>query len=200
MKSLITTLLVTGLLATNAHAHSGGTNSAGCHAGSQPYHCHNSSPSFSGGSDVGKVIAGVAILGIMAGIANEIDKANKKKHTKKKIVVNQNVLQVQLFLNNVNNAGLVVDGQYGQKTKQAIYNYYALFPNLDFDGKFDKYDLQVMKFAYNTRQSQTNTVTTTTTTSELVLSNVQKLRLCLTAKEGNAQSKQLIQQYNVNCN
>ncbi len=23
-----------------ALAHSGGTNSAGCHAGSQPYHCH----------------------------------------------------------------------------------------------------------------------------------------------------------------
>lgn len=26
--------------AAPAAAHSGGTNAAGCHAGSQPYHCH----------------------------------------------------------------------------------------------------------------------------------------------------------------
>lgn len=28
-----------------AHAHSGGTDSNGCHAGSQPYHCHTLKPS-----------------------------------------------------------------------------------------------------------------------------------------------------------
>jgi hypothetical protein len=29
-----------GLTSGAAVAHSGGTNAAGCHAGSQPYHCH----------------------------------------------------------------------------------------------------------------------------------------------------------------
>jgi hypothetical protein len=29
-----------GLNAGQAVAHSGGTNGQGCHAGSQPYHCH----------------------------------------------------------------------------------------------------------------------------------------------------------------
>lgn len=29
------------LAITSANAHSGGTNAAGCHAGSRPYHCHN---------------------------------------------------------------------------------------------------------------------------------------------------------------
>ena len=35
------TFMIASLTATHqANAHSGGTNSAGCHAGSQPYHCH----------------------------------------------------------------------------------------------------------------------------------------------------------------
>jgi hypothetical protein len=37
--------LITGLLvmpAAMASAHSGGLNAQGCHAGSQPYHCHRS--------------------------------------------------------------------------------------------------------------------------------------------------------------
>ena len=36
--SLLTVLTLT----TPAFAHSGRTNAQGCHAGSQPYHCHNS--------------------------------------------------------------------------------------------------------------------------------------------------------------
>ena len=38
--SLLTVLTLT----TPAFAHSGRTNAQGCHAGSQPYHCHNSAP------------------------------------------------------------------------------------------------------------------------------------------------------------
>ena len=33
-------LLASASITVNAMAHSGGTNSEGCHAGSQPYHCH----------------------------------------------------------------------------------------------------------------------------------------------------------------
>jgi endonuclease YncB( thermonuclease family) len=35
-----TSLLLSILLATQVAAHSGGLNKKGCHAGSQPYHCH----------------------------------------------------------------------------------------------------------------------------------------------------------------
>lgn len=50
MKRTLTVLLALPLLglpalAGTASAHPGGTNSAGCHAGSQPYHCHGSTPS-----------------------------------------------------------------------------------------------------------------------------------------------------------
>ena len=34
-------LIFTVATPTTLLAHSGGTNSEGCHAGSQPYHCHN---------------------------------------------------------------------------------------------------------------------------------------------------------------
>ncbi|MFT4793078.1 MAG: hypothetical protein ACJAVR_002199 [Paracoccaceae bacterium] len=33
-------LFALSLVAGPAAAHSGGTNAQGCHAGSQPYHCH----------------------------------------------------------------------------------------------------------------------------------------------------------------
>ncbi len=36
----ITSVLFFILLTTYAAAHSGGLNKKGCHAGSQPYHCH----------------------------------------------------------------------------------------------------------------------------------------------------------------
>ena len=39
MKILLTCLLCT--VPMTAFAHSGGTDSNGCHAGSEPYHCHN---------------------------------------------------------------------------------------------------------------------------------------------------------------
>lgn len=42
MKLYLTSFLLAVLTPINALAHSGGTDSNGCHAGSQPYHCHNS--------------------------------------------------------------------------------------------------------------------------------------------------------------
>ncbi|WP_157620760.1 hypothetical protein [Synechococcus sp. PCC 7335] len=41
---LFVSLAITTALVSPAAAHPGGLNSAGCHAGSQPYHCHRSQP------------------------------------------------------------------------------------------------------------------------------------------------------------
>ncbi|MFT5797006.1 MAG: hypothetical protein ACI84R_001061 [Candidatus Azotimanducaceae bacterium] len=37
---IIAVIAIALVTATSAFAHSGGTNSAGCHAGKKPYHCH----------------------------------------------------------------------------------------------------------------------------------------------------------------
>ena len=47
---LVATIGTISYTATEVFAHSGGLDAAGCHAGSQPYHCHNGS---SGTSDTG---------------------------------------------------------------------------------------------------------------------------------------------------
>ncbi|MFM5267866.1 YHYH domain-containing protein [Aeromonas caviae] len=40
MKKIIALLFSSLLIVGVAHAHSGGTDSNGCHAGTKPYHCH----------------------------------------------------------------------------------------------------------------------------------------------------------------
>ncbi|WP_328187637.1 YHYH domain-containing protein [Marinobacter sp. OP 3.4] len=40
MKKLVAVLFASMMLIGVAHAHSGGTDKNGCHAGSKPYHCH----------------------------------------------------------------------------------------------------------------------------------------------------------------
>ncbi len=40
MKTFILMLALIAGFSGTALAHSGGTNSAGCHGGSEPYHCH----------------------------------------------------------------------------------------------------------------------------------------------------------------
>jgi len=52
MKKTIIAALVVTLVPGAVFAHSGGTDANGCHAGSQPYHCHNSGSSSSENSDV----------------------------------------------------------------------------------------------------------------------------------------------------
>jgi hypothetical protein len=42
MKFYLASFFLAALIPTQALSHSGGTDSNGCHAGSQPYHCHNS--------------------------------------------------------------------------------------------------------------------------------------------------------------
>ena len=37
---IIAVIAIALVTATSAFAHSGGTNSVGCHAGKKPYHCH----------------------------------------------------------------------------------------------------------------------------------------------------------------
>jgi len=42
MKKVTALFFVTLMTASFVQAHSGGTDKYGCHAGSKPYHCHNS--------------------------------------------------------------------------------------------------------------------------------------------------------------
>lgn len=148
MKKLISALALTAVTATSAFAHSGGTNSQGCHSGSRPYHCH-STPTVSGGGNVGDVIKGVAILGIMAGIANEIQKNNNKSPQVvsvnpivKTVKTDPDVRMAQKFLNN-KGYNLTVDGVWGKNTNRAVANYFAQH-NQVFDGSFDYKDLHAM--------------------------------------------------------
>jgi hypothetical protein len=41
MKLYLLPVFIFSIISINSFAHSGGTDSNGCHAGSQPYHCHN---------------------------------------------------------------------------------------------------------------------------------------------------------------
>jgi hypothetical protein len=50
-------LYVAILWTVEATAHSGGTDANGCHAGSQPYHCH-------GGSDEGEINTDALLIGL----------------------------------------------------------------------------------------------------------------------------------------
>jgi len=40
MKKIISVCFMLMFVTSTAFAHSGGTDSAGCHAGKKPYHCH----------------------------------------------------------------------------------------------------------------------------------------------------------------
>lgn len=52
MKSYLLNFVIIALMPTAALSHSGGTDSKGCHAGSQPYHCHNSKNNNSDASSI----------------------------------------------------------------------------------------------------------------------------------------------------
>ncbi|EPJ43537.1 MAG: hypothetical protein OFPII_41270 [Osedax symbiont Rs1] len=41
MRKIIAISFIFALISGTAAAHSGGTDSNGCHAGKKPYHCHN---------------------------------------------------------------------------------------------------------------------------------------------------------------
>lgn len=48
------------LYGTSSYAHSGGTDSAGCHAGTEPYHCHE--PKGEANLAVAGIVVGVLVL------------------------------------------------------------------------------------------------------------------------------------------
>ena len=52
-------LTTTVILATHAAAHSGGLNKKGCHAGSQPYHCHRAQEAAPSASSDQAVLTGM---------------------------------------------------------------------------------------------------------------------------------------------
>ena len=61
MKNILLVLFL--LVSTNVYSHSGGTDSNGCHAGSQPYHCHNDGDSSSADLDGLGTVVGVLVVG-----------------------------------------------------------------------------------------------------------------------------------------
>lgn len=75
------------IFTTTLFPHSGGTDSNGCHSGSQSYHCHGDSSSDSGSdssssSSIGKITLGavVALLAVylVLKIINEIEDLGEK--------------------------------------------------------------------------------------------------------------------------
>ncbi len=70
-----------------ALSHSGGTDERGCHAGTQPYHCHNekddSSSSSSGGVWAGLLVVGALVLWYQAAQNEDAPKTLSDPTTKK---------------------------------------------------------------------------------------------------------------------
>lgn len=65
-RKLVLAYLTSSLLlnAPSVFAHSGGTDESGCHAGTQPYHCHNDSNASS--FDGGEVVVAAVVLAVVA--------------------------------------------------------------------------------------------------------------------------------------
>lgn len=112
-------LLLAALIAipnNQALAHSGGLNSQGCHAGSQPYHCHRA-PSE------------------MVGNRLRCDLGSRSRECLRGPTPSrQSVLVIQQALTrHCNNLGLsFVDGVYGQRTVTALTRFqraYGLVPD-----------------------------------------------------------------------
>ena len=71
--NLILTSLILTVLASFAGSHSGGLNKQGCHAGSQPYHCHRkTSPASSQVPKSGSILSG-AVTHVRDGDTVEVD-------------------------------------------------------------------------------------------------------------------------------
>ena len=72
MKILIASVMFLFLLVSveSAFSHSGGTDSSGCHAGSQPYHCHDEDDNgcaIAGPEDTnGSILLNLLLIGLNA--------------------------------------------------------------------------------------------------------------------------------------
>ena len=69
----MTSLLLFILLTTHAAAHSGGLNKQGCHAGSQPYHCHKAQEAAPSASSDQPVLTG-KVTHVRDGDTIEVDR------------------------------------------------------------------------------------------------------------------------------
>jgi len=65
-------LLLTTTLSTHVAAHSGGLNKEGCHAGSQPYHCHKGAEAASTTLSVTSILSGT-VTHVRDGDTIEVD-------------------------------------------------------------------------------------------------------------------------------
>lgn len=67
MRQVVALLLLLAVIAIpfNAFAHSGGTNSSGCHSGTEPYHCHDEGDSGETMLLVGGIVLLVALVGVV---------------------------------------------------------------------------------------------------------------------------------------
>lgn len=79
-RGFVIALMIFGLATNPAFAHSGGTDSRGCHAGSQPYHCHNSKSGLGEYEDaltlIGIICVGLLVVYIMSISMNSMGGSN----------------------------------------------------------------------------------------------------------------------------
>ena len=75
------------MLAGQSLAHSGGLDSRGCHAGTQPYHCHRDRSSFNW-----KLLIGLLVLGSI--IQSSEDSSQGNKSTKSMPVDRTDILEI----------------------------------------------------------------------------------------------------------
>ena len=69
--------LVLLLPAAHGFGHSGGTDANGCHAGSRPYHCHNSKGgSFEWDENATNVLVGVVVIAVIWYV---VDRSSKRR-------------------------------------------------------------------------------------------------------------------------
>ena len=94
MKAIFTIALAILLLSQDLQAHGGGLDRHGCHAGSQPYHCHGSSGGRGGEISDGALILSVVLIAVV--LVYVITKSPNKATKHVKIDANKIVLSSEI--------------------------------------------------------------------------------------------------------
>ena len=79
IRGSLSSLLILLVSWSSLFAHSGGTDRYGCHAGSEPYHCHNSGRSRSSGQDTDPAIQVVTVI-VMVALLFWLNRETTKKN------------------------------------------------------------------------------------------------------------------------